>query len=857
MDKVYGVAGPQPEPGLEADSDEEEPLKDGVDEQEHDLDNTPLAALPSGPLAQLKAREEAFKPEFTTPKGAKLNKTKSKDVLSGASTSGKSKARDDMSSLDDGATLAGLDMASQAGTETGSVSGSLNVEKRVADMISKLDLVKVLEGKRLGVTKRHATELIPKLKEHERILMQNHLSLYDAAMKLSVDAIASHTEADIRQSVQTLESASIGCPTHVQRHIWKLHASRAMQGINSVAETVDERKLAQFWHLVRPHKFCSTMTQSFDMNTPTLSSIDETIDDKVKALLDQVLLQLLLPLVQRGEAAGKYVHLLAEAVKNHVDKDMEDEIEEQFLPCLVNMRQYLSGFIALMGKPFEQLENKDSILTMRQAHGSKSTDMCIIFSKAVLEVSWYKQMLDSFLADSLSMDVHRDAIQKCRGFWEGCQAFLWENLAFNDLVPGLKGVSALAQDVPETVMLPLLQTASLKTSTWWQSCLQVMQTDAEKCLEMQAEMQNFIKEACITFPLEQKWEDAQNQLNEVYAQAMCSKKCSGLVEAAEKLASVLDEASWVQSAQNLAHAVREARGVEVSHAMWQKLRPLLQQQLPQKLLGLLKARSTDAQLLVDIFVEFNGVGCKPFCPASLVDKFLHGSNLLQAYLACKEAELQKQTWDQPGAKDKLAELVRCIEKCNLAESGWGKDIIQNLLHEATTIQDKVKACWLEAGRKALADGVALLQPLAGGKTDGSLWKDSLSADAKWEDVVAQAKASIFTMTISRITSMRDHIEEARGTLSPQSARQSYHDMLGFFSENQADNEAINSAISMVRLTNCTLNEAMLITLLNTPPADKMKLRRGVLEISKKVDNLKLELPKFLLERVQKAKNMTL
>eukprot|EP00971_Amphidinium_carterae_P106080 2100992-Amphidinium_carterae.1 len=118
----------------------------------------------------------------------------------------------------------------------------------------------------------------------------------------------------------------------------------------------------------------------------------------------------------------------------------------------------------------------------------------------------------------------------------------------------------------------------------------------------------------------------------------------------------------------------------------------MQQQLPQKLLGLFKARSTKALLLVDIFVEFNDVGCKPFCPPSLVDKFRHSSNLLQAYLTCNEAELEKQTWDQPGAKNKLAELVRSIEKCNLAESGlWGKDIIQSLLQEATAIQNRVKA----------------------------------------------------------------------------------------------------------------------------------------------------------------------
>eukprot|EP00971_Amphidinium_carterae_P246387 4893493-Amphidinium_carterae.1 len=219
-------------------------------------------------------------------------------------------------------------MESQAGTETATVSGSLHVDKRVSDMITKLDLGKVLEGKRLGVTKRHATDLIPKLREHDRILMQNHLSFYDAAMKLAVDAISSQTEADVRQSLQTLESASIGCPAHVQRHLWRQHAARAMQGISSVVETVDERKLAQFWHLVRPHTLSTTLTQKFDMNTPTLSTISDSIDEKVKALLDQVLLQLLLPLVQRGEAAGKYVHLLADAVKNHVDKDMEDEIEE-------------------------------------------------------------------------------------------------------------------------------------------------------------------------------------------------------------------------------------------------------------------------------------------------------------------------------------------------------------------------------------------------------------------------------------------------------------------------------------------------------------------------------------------------
>eukprot|EP00971_Amphidinium_carterae_P025258 499006-Amphidinium_carterae.1 len=64
MEKVYGVAGPQPGMSLEADSEQETHSRDGDAEQEHELEDPPLAALPSGPLAQLKAREEAFKPFF-------------------------------------------------------------------------------------------------------------------------------------------------------------------------------------------------------------------------------------------------------------------------------------------------------------------------------------------------------------------------------------------------------------------------------------------------------------------------------------------------------------------------------------------------------------------------------------------------------------------------------------------------------------------------------------------------------------------------------------------------------------------------------------------------------------------------
>eukprot|EP00971_Amphidinium_carterae_P022733 448243-Amphidinium_carterae.1 len=79
-------------------------------------------------------------------------------------------------------------------------------------------------------------------------------------------------------------------------------------------------------------------------------------------------MDLLNPLVRKGEAAKEQVALLTNAVLSKIDEDLVTDIDEAVLPILVTMRSQLSALAGLLtDDPMQQLEHKDDIMKMKQA----------------------------------------------------------------------------------------------------------------------------------------------------------------------------------------------------------------------------------------------------------------------------------------------------------------------------------------------------------------------------------------------------------------------------------------------------------------------------------------------------------
>eukprot|EP00971_Amphidinium_carterae_P345196 6486015-Amphidinium_carterae.1 len=153
-----------------------------------------------------------------------------------------------------------------------------------------MDLGSVMMGKKLGVHKRFANDLIPKVKdEQERIILQNHLTLYDACEKLAPAEIESIPEAKLRENIELVKASGLTCPPHVHRHLWKLRKADAVSALFTASGAGAQNQLHSLWHMVTPYQ-SSHAEQGLGLDILAQADIADDKDTHIKTFVTTILM---------------------------------------------------------------------------------------------------------------------------------------------------------------------------------------------------------------------------------------------------------------------------------------------------------------------------------------------------------------------------------------------------------------------------------------------------------------------------------------------------------------------------------------------------------------------------------------
>eukprot|EP00971_Amphidinium_carterae_P333895 6468892-Amphidinium_carterae.3 len=708
---------------------------DGDEEQDEEEDDDEGAD--SGLAAVARAKRAAFTTEAWTP--AALGKKKSKESL-GTSSTGKSKDKDGAESCAGSIAASALDYQSVADMEQNSG------KKKVFDHLKKLDLKEALSGKKLGLMRRHAKEYLDKLQsEEDKVILQNQLNLFDAAVALSPAEIKSLPEHAILENLRTLDVAKLPCPTHVQRHLYKKKVAEAIASLHGCPrdEVID---VTSWWDMVRPYHIGVDQAANFNYKVPCLAAIDEEDDSKRKGFLDCMCLELLLPLVQKGEESGQHTSALLSALLHQLENDMMYDIDEGSLTMLSDLRKYLSGLSSLLSADLvQQVICKDEIMLFKAAMGCNVLVPCVTFAKGVCDVPYYKVKLDAFMSESLSMETHKGKLEFQSKFWkkEGC----WQHpdTKLEEVQHSLENLSVLTAALSEDLLGPLRKLASEKCYEWWKnSCKTLFKCVSEGAIKMEL-IDGFISETSICFPFEQKWSNAKEEIASSMVQAQADQKVRAVMSSTEALSEALNGEDWQDAMARFRDALHEAQGIAFDEASLKSMKALTTK-LSGKILACFTNKRDGIEIILDALVYFMNLGGKSQTYQAWFDKASTMHALQKALNGCIKDEIKEVDWNNVPLRQQVAQVWRAKMAMKTgSENGWGGAVAKQLLEDASTLLQHAKQVWQQGAEKCVDSAVKGLAPLAGGMVDGSLWNKDLPDSATWEQVMDVAEKSLKTV----------------------------------------------------------------------------------------------------------------
>eukprot|EP00971_Amphidinium_carterae_P270636 5370357-Amphidinium_carterae.2 len=203
---------------------------------------------------------------------------------------------------------------SLASWKTGGSAAKLTWPEQVAHWVEKLDILQVVNGKKLGVLRNHAEAAAAKMPLAQKLELTNHIDLSKKAAHLAPDVVSSKSTEEIHDAITAISSA-------LPDFVWPLELQTFMfskdckELLLQASTSMDKAHLSSMWARVRPNKHPEDMNV-IDVKAPSLCFMSLAENDKCEKFQQIVIQELLLNLVLGGQS--KY-QVLAFAVGSLLD----------------------------------------------------------------------------------------------------------------------------------------------------------------------------------------------------------------------------------------------------------------------------------------------------------------------------------------------------------------------------------------------------------------------------------------------------------------------------------------------------------------------------------------------------------
>ena len=648
------------------------------------------------------------------------------------------------------------EVASQSGAgpvDTNSKASGVKAGSKVPERVNKLDLQQALAGIKLGLQRHHAVEYLKVVEDaSEQVTLKAHLALYDAAVRLSPGEIKSVSDEEITQCLQSLQGTGLEWTEHLQWHLWRRRVKKAQAALST---DVAPEPFAVWWDVVKPYAY-SAEQQKLNIHAPTLCAVAGNKPAKQSTFLQSVFIDLLLPFLVQGELFCDHVGALCGAVAGAIDGDFLREIDETFVPLLPKVKDAVLGLKALLSKDLHvQFEHKDQIADLRLAITAKNDDVITKFAKALGGVPHYRSLVDAFVSQVVSIEVHDDKIREVKAFFQ-LSCFKYGLVDVKNLGSQLKDLSLLSGDLPEVFMQGLRSQASSSTWNWWLSAKEALEKQRSQKAIVD-DIGGVLAEATIAFPVEERWRVCLEELAEHIRLTNGNERLEEVFANAKLVENGLESPELSLHLEALSAVCVKAAGLEAASEDKPKLRGVFKAMLTK-----MEAEIDKDHAMTTALWECMTAVQKFQSDVATADAMKHCSQVLQLTQSLQEweastADGRPTVWGDESRK-KLAELMRCHDSCkDIGTAGcWASTTVCAGLAKAAAIIQEKKVSWTDQAKEAVQAALDALTQVAGGADNGAPWNQKLTPTSTWADMMMHAQQ---LRTIEFVASVRDKLHK--------------------------------------------------------------------------------------------------
>ena len=637
--------------------------------------------------------------------------------------------------------------ASRDSQGTGAQKGE-SPQQTCSRWLAKVNVRSILQGRKMGVSLRHAETACSKLPVKERLILTNHLRMARAAEALGSGNLSSLGQAALEEHINTLSTLKLeDWPVAVQRGLFELHQSEL---VNRVVSGLGKTEFMDLWSRVRPH--CCKDDAATTLLDPHLRNLSFKGDEAVEIFMDIMVTQLFLPMILAGEPKQKNTLAFCLALLEVIEQDLAaEELEDGVVEALFDLQVAARVVEQIINLDWTVLGDHREVLTSLKGSSEGKSPTLEHLSNAILETSFYSARLTECLKALRTLELHEGLLSQAKEEINSEPDL--QATCLDTFCNTLRYMPTLVDDVPVQIMDPMMEGLKKKfLKLWVMFKTKFADTDASA---NQEQMQTVVFEASLCFAQDKAVCEVKDEFAELLVSVVGNKKMKKLVEVLVEMEKQMCEQKTLPPQNEMSKVIEEARaaqGLSVAEDQKAVMTTFMGDMLKLSFAGIDEKSPEDILLAVDVLravMATGQVASKEHGWVPQVEK-LAGLGKWHA-LMMKFEQLGKNLEAQlrdPAGENLLADIMRGMDQSkDWAEcEGLGEDVKQDLLKKATRLREDSRFVLTEVADIALREAMANAQPKAGGAELGASWDQGLPVNAGWEQTLEKARTTLLAIT---------------------------------------------------------------------------------------------------------------
>ena len=424
------------------------------------------------------------------------------------------------------------------------------------------------------------------------------------------------------------------------------------------------------------------------------------------------------------------------------EEHLQEDLPDSSVAALADFNQVTCAIVGLLERnPFEQRGYAESVELIREEGKKVGDKPIILLSNMLREVSFWDELIKSFVATRLKLQVHHGRVKSIESFLAKEKVVTKKNAAemVGETSSIINELGTLLSEMDPEHLKKFSDGILNALLEFWKGLQPLLSSEAGSDISLES-VQVMVSDAAVLFPLRYEFPDMQLQLTKMLFARAGEQKMRDVLEGVEVFTQVVKCGEHIKDTELAAvlSKIEKAKGLSIAEKEEKALKERCVELL-NSFHGVLASSQSEALKLLSLIKGLVSWQCKE--TQSCINRIGAEVELMQSlqeYTMNPEMEVDiAKMIQQDGAFKRMGRLMRAITKAEGFKSsakGPGVEHFEKLMKEAVDIQVKVKGVLLAQAKQKLEEDIPKLAGLAGGMADGTSWRKDIVDENDWASV---------------------------------------------------------------------------------------------------------------------------